>query len=47
MYVTAQLVSINSVALGRLFDHNVDWTLRALQKIEGEIKSDAALAAGG
>ena len=44
VYVTAQLMAINSAALGRLFNKNVDWTLRAVQNVKGESKSDPALA---
>ena len=45
VYVTAQLVAINSAALGRLFNHNVDWTLRALHDIGERTKQDPSFAA--
>jgi hypothetical protein len=44
VYITAQLVAINTAALGRLFDRDVQWTLRALHGIEGESKDDVAFA---
>jgi hypothetical protein len=43
-YVTAQLVAINSAALGRLLNKNVQWTLRALRDVGERSKQDAAFA---
>jgi hypothetical protein len=45
VYVTAQLVAINSAALGRLFERNMDWTLRALLDVSERSKCDVAFAA--
>src|SRR5580658_9018130 len=44
VYVTAQLVTINSAALGRLFNRDVPWTLRALHDVGERSKQDAAFA---
>jgi hypothetical protein len=44
VYVMAQLVAVNSAALGRLFDRNVDWTLRALHDVREKSRRDPAFA---
>jgi hypothetical protein len=45
VYITARLVAINSAALGRLFNRDVQWTLRALHDVGEQSKRDAAFAA--
>ena len=45
VYLTVQLVAINSAALGRLFNKNVDWTLRALHEVGERSRRDAEFAA--
>jgi hypothetical protein len=44
VYITAQLVAINSAALGRLFNRDVPWTLRALHDLGERSKRDTAFA---